>query len=118
MAKHLDLGKKGEDLAVHYLEERGFKILERNWRFRHKEVDIIAREGSFLVIVEVKTRSTSAFGFPDESINDAKVDLLADAAEQYLEEKDIDLELRFDIISITMKGDIPSIYHVREAFHP
>ena len=118
MAKHLDLGKKGEDLAVHYLEERGFKILERNWRFRHKEVDIIAREGSFLVIVEVKTRSTSAFGFPDESINDAKVDLLADAAEQYLEEKDIDLELRFDIISITMKGDTPSIYHVREAFHP
>lgn len=118
MAKHLELGKKGEDIAVKYLEERGFKILERNWRFHHKEVDIIAIENSFLVIVEVKTRSTADFGFPDEFVHDAKVDFLAEAAEQYVEVKDLDLEIRFDIVSITMKGDVPSIYHIREAFHP
>ena len=56
MAKHNELGKKGEEIAAQYLSEKGYEILERNWRNRHKEIDIIAKDGNELVIVEVKTR--------------------------------------------------------------
>jgi putative endonuclease len=118
MAKHLDLGSKGEQLAVEYLLRQGFEILAKNWRFGHKEVDIIAKEGVFLVIIEVKTRSSAVHGFPDEAVNDAKMDLLAEAGSAFLEQNNMDLEMRFDILSIILKEDMPSIYHIRDAFHP
>ena len=118
MAKHLDLGSRGEQFAVDYLLRQGFEVLAKNWRFGHKEVDIIAKEGAFLVIIEVKTRSSAVHGFPDEAVNDAKMELLAEAGAAFLEQNELDLEMRFDILSIILKEDTPSIYHIRDAFHP
>ena len=68
MAKHNDLGKMGEDLAVQYLTDKGYEILERNWRNKHKEIDIIAKDGETLVIVEVKTRQSDDHGEPDLAV--------------------------------------------------
>ena len=115
---HIALGKLGEQLAREYLQQRGYTILEQNWRFGRLEVDVIALFASFLVIIEVKTRSSSDFGYPDEAVGHRKIDFLAEAAAAYQEEKDLDLETRFDIISIVMRGDEPKIFHLIEAFHP
>ena len=68
MADHNDLGKLGEELAVNYLTGKGYEILERNWRNIHKEIDIIAKDGKFLVIVEVKTRKSDEYGAPDLAV--------------------------------------------------
>ena len=66
---NLELGKMGEDLAVELLIEKGYEILERNWRFRHNEVDIIARKDGLLVIAEVKTRSGDTYGEPYTAVD-------------------------------------------------
>ena len=119
MAEHNDLGFKGEEIARNFLEEKGYVILEQNWRYHHKEVDLVALHDDFLIIVEVKTRSSSQYGYPDEFIGIQKINFLADAACAYADKLDNDdLEIRFDIISVTIKNKIPSIYHQVAAFHP
>ena len=72
MAEHYELGKKGEQLAVNYLIGKGYKIVERNWRFQKAEIDIIARKAETLISVEVKTRSTKNFGNPQDFVNPKK----------------------------------------------
>ena len=76
-------GNKGEDMAADYLTAHGYTILHRNWRFRHWEVDIIANKGKILHFIEIKTRSSSAYGKPEESISKNKMDNLMNAAEEY-----------------------------------
>ena len=113
-----ELGKKGEELATGYLKEKGLTILERNWRSGRTEIDIIATDGTFLIICEVKTRSSTAFGEPEESISDFKMEALAEAGAVYQEKNNIDLEFRFDIISIVFRGDeLIGIQHLEDAFH-
>lgn len=118
MAKHYDLGLKGEEIATTYLAELGYKVIERNWRHRKDEIDIIALDGRFLVIVEVKTRSTEIFGEPEEAVTASKQKFLIRATEEYIFMKDIELETRYDIISIIIKGDREIIKHIKEAFYP
>ena len=118
MAEHNDLGRDGEDLAVDFLKNAGYKILERNWRFERKEVDIIARKENLVVIVEVKTRSTDYFGKPEESVTRAKQRFLIEAADVYLQELGFEAEARFDIISIVKKKGVFEINHIEEAFIP
>ena len=118
MATHNDFGKLGEELATQYLTEKGYEILERNWRNRHKEIDIIAKEGNELVIVEVKSRKSDDYGDPDLSVNRRKQQLLISAANAYIFKNKIDLNTRFDIISIVMKGENPVIDHIEDAFLP
>ena len=84
MAKHLDTGKKGEQLAVNYLTKQGFNVLETNWRYKKLEVDIIAKDGEILVFVEVKTRSTDFFGKPEEFVDKQKEKHLAKAGAAYI----------------------------------
>lgn len=115
---HIEFGSFGENLAREYLEQKGYKILEQNWRFGRLEVDLIAISDSFLIIIEVKSRSSSDFGSPDEAVGHRKIDFLAEAAAAYQEVKDLDLETRFDIISVVMKGNSAEIIHIEEAFHP
>jgi putative endonuclease len=112
----LSFGKKGEDLAVQYLEERGFVILERNWHFKHTEVDIIAKNHEFLVIVEVKTRTGNSFGEPYTAVDYHKQRSLIFAAERYIYSHHLDLEVRFDIVSIILGHQHPGITHIKEAF--
>jgi len=119
MAEHNILGKTGETLACEFLSTLNYAILETNWKYLKAEVDIIAREENFLVFVEVKTRTTGNFGLPYEFITPAKERKLAEAAEAYLEIKNLDYEIRFDVISIiTGKSGQPVIEHISDAFRP
>lgn len=118
MAEHNQLGKKGEDLAVAYLEAKEYKILERNWRFGKGEVDVICTHAAYVVIVEVKTRSTGFFGPPEEAVNKKKQRFLIRAADAYVNEKDLQLEVRYDIVSIILSAETHSIKHIEDAFYP
>ena len=116
MSKHYELGKKGEQLAVNYLLEKDYQILERNWRFQKAEVDIIAQKENTLAIVEVKTRSTNEFGNPQDFVNQKKIKLLTQAINEYVIQNDLDVEVRFDIIAITKNNSEFEIEHLKDAF--
>ena len=118
MAAHIDFGKQGEEIAVKYLMDKGYEILERNWRNRHKEIDIIAKDGKELVVVEVKTRKSNDYGDPDFAVNKQKQRLLISAANSYIYSNNLDLDTRFDIISIIIKDGNPVIDHIEDAFLP
>ncbi len=118
MSQHNELGIKGEVIALEFLEKKGYDILEINWRFGKAEIDIIARDRKALVIVEVKTRTTESFGMPEESVNLAKQKNLALAADEFLEQKNLDMDVRFDVISITLKKDDIKVFHIKDAFFP
>ncbi|MEW6468669.1 MAG: YraN family protein [Bacteroidota bacterium] len=118
MAEHNKTGSKGEKLARKYLEEKGYLVLETNWRSRKLEIDLIARCGDKLVVAEVKTRSTAFFGEPEEFVTRSKRQNLVKAAHAYLEENGLDLEVRFDIISVIISNGPPSVQHIEDAFYP
>jgi putative endonuclease len=118
MAKHNDFGKIGEDFAVQYLTDKGYEILERNWRYIHKEIDIIAKDGEELVIVEVKARQSDDYGEPDLAVTKRKQRMLIDAANAYIFKQQLDISTRFDIVSIIFKDGEPVIEHIEDAFLP
>lgn len=119
MAKHLETGKKGEDLAVKFLKNKGYEILATNWRFRRSEVDIIAKDGPILVFVEVKTRSYNYFGEPASFVSPRKKILLQDAASAYMHKINHTWEIRFDIIGILKPATKNmEINHYEDAFFP
>ncbi|SDB63505.1 putative endonuclease [Flavobacteriaceae bacterium MAR_2010_188] len=117
MAQHTDLGNKGEELAVDFLLKQGYSILERNYRFDKAEIDIIARKGEILAIIEVKTRSTSDFGNPQDFVKPKQIQRLVKAVNEYVEMKDLNLEIRFDIIAIVKQNQIFEIDHIENAFY-
>ncbi len=84
MANHNNTGKKGELLAAAYLTKNGFEILHSNWRHAHYEIDIIATLGNILHFIEVKTRRSTKFGLPEESVSSKKLQNLINAAEEFL----------------------------------
>jgi len=116
LAKHNELGKKGEQLAFDFLIKKGFEIKERNWRFKKAEVDIIAQKGDILIAVEVKTRSTQDFGDPQEFLKPKQKKLLVNAMDAYVISKDLDVEVRFDVIGIIKNENQTSIEHLEDAF--
>jgi putative endonuclease len=118
MAEHNELGKEGEERAAAYLADKGYEILEQNWLYNHKEIDLIAKKDDLLVIAEIKTRSTEEWEHPQEAITDRKIRYLVDATEAYIIDNDIDLEVRFDVISVIPDGVNWQIEHVEEAFYP
>jgi len=113
-----DIGNEGEDLAVSYLESKGYTILDRNYFFEHAEVDIVALFESKIIFVEVKTRSNTNFGNPEDYISDQKMSLVFKAAEAWLYERKMDgAPVRFDVISIVSDGKkAPKISHFEDAF--
>lgn len=117
MAQHNELGKKGEELAVEFLANNGFTILETNWTFQKAEVDIIARIEDTLAIIEVKTRSSLDFGLPQDAVNSKKIKLLTKAVDNYVVENNLDLNFRFDIIAIHKEGKSFVIEHLMDAFY-
>ncbi|HAH57223.1 MAG: YraN family protein [Lentimicrobiaceae bacterium] len=118
MAEHNELGKLGEEIALGHLREKGYLIKETNWRFGKDEIDIIAEKDKFLVIVEVKTRQSNAFGEPEVFVTTQKQRFLIRATQVYLERNKIDLETRFDVISIVISGSKRNIKHIEDAFYP
>ena len=118
MAEHNDKGLAGEELAAAFLTQNGYEVLEKNWRFGREEIDIIAKKGDTLVVIEVKTRSGSFFGEPEEFVNRQKQKNLIKAVNAYIEKNDLDLEVRFDIIGVILTGKNHRINHIEDAFHP
>ena len=117
MKSNKEIGQIGEDAAVVFLEQLGYNILERNWRFSRAEIDIIAKDHDILVFVEVKTRSYNYYGEPEDFINERKEHLLSDAASQYMNLIKYDWEIRFDIISILiLKNQEHQIKHFKDAW--
>jgi putative endonuclease len=112
------LGQEGEQLAVEYLTANGFVILDRNWRCGHKEIDIVAREGNELVVVEVKTRNAPVLELPEQAINRQKRKHLVLAANAYVKINRISLDVRFDVIYVVFSGNGVGIDHTRDAFFP
>ena len=116
MAKHNELGELGEDLAVEELEKNGYEIVERNWRYKKAEIDIIARRDEVLAIVEVKTRSSDYFGDPQDFVNTKKIKMLVEAVNEYVNSKDLEVEVRFDIMAIIINKNKLTIEHLEDAF--
>ena len=111
------IGQKGEQIAKEFLIEQGYYILVSNWRFQHKEIDIIAQKNDLLVIVEVKTRSSNYIK-PREAVNKKKQQNLIMATAAYIEQYQIDLNVRFDVIEIILTNKMYKIHHIKEAFYP
>ena len=112
------LGKEAEDKAVEFLIGLGYTIVERNWRYRKYEVDIIATYGGFLVFVEVKARSSAVFCEPEMFVDRKKQKFLIAAANAYLEAGRTDMEARFDIISVLKFNNNLTVKHLERAFFP
>ncbi len=114
-----ELGIKGEEIAAGYLKKEGYKILARNWFYDRKEVDIIAQQGNEIVIVEVKTREGDYFEEPWEAVSTRKIRNLVEVADAWLNHRQIDLETRFDVISIIFSDDVNyELTHFPGAFIP
>ncbi|MFC5411327.1 YraN family protein [Larkinella bovis] len=117
MAQHNETGKQGEDEAVRYLVQKGYEIRERNYRHQHAEIDLVAQKGKLLIFVEVKTRSNTRFGQPEEFVTYAKARLVMKAAEQYIFAKDWPYDVRFDIVAVTVSPESVTIRHIEDAFY-
>jgi len=118
MAEHIEKGRKSEEIAVEYLEDHGYEILSTNFRYKQKEIDIISKKDQFLVITEVKTKSFWSDERPDDIVKLSKQRYLIEATEAYMMKKDIDLEVRFDVIFIVYKHEEIIIEHIEDAFYP
>jgi putative endonuclease len=111
-------GEEGERKAVEYLRSLGYVILDTNWRHGHKELDVVARDRNVLVIVEVKTRGSIAFGEPEAFVNRQKQRNIISAAGSYLRANNLNLEIRFDIISVIKVQNDFKVKHIENAFYP
>ena len=117
MAQHNALGKKGEQLAVEFLMQKGYEIIERNYRFEKAEVDIIAKFEGVLAVIEVKTRSSEDFGDPQEFVKPKQIKNLVKAVDEYVTVNSLDVEVRFDIIAIVKEKKEFKIEHLEDAFY-
>ncbi len=118
MAKHIELGIKGEIIAVNYLKEKGFHILERNYRFKRGEVDIIAQKDNCLRVIEVKTRQSHYMAGPEITVTRKKQKAILDVANAYININNFDGETQFDIVSIILNEKMVEIELLEDAFYP
>jgi putative endonuclease len=118
MAEHNDKGREAEELSAEYLCSKGFRILHRNWRYFHKEIDIVAEKDSQLVIVEVKSRFGAGRVTADELLSNGKMRFIVDAAEAYINKYQMEKETRFDLVIVTFSGNGTELEHIENAFIP
>lgn len=113
------LGKEGETIAIDHLIEHGYKIIDRNYRSQQGEIDIIAKDGEFLVFVEVKAYSTGSFGFPLGAVGSSKKKSMIHAARTYLMKNNIkNVNCRFDVLAIYRSWQgLSSFDLIKGAFH-
>lgn len=117
MAQHNELGKIGEQLAVDFLESKGYEIIVRNYTFQKAEIDIIAKHNNMMICVEVKTRNSEFFGDPQEFVKPSKIKLLVKAMDAFILENDIALESQFDIIAVLKNNKTEQLTHYENAFY-
>lgn len=118
MSNNNEKGKAGEDFAINHLLKNDYVLLEKNWRYKHLEIDLIAKHKETLVIIEVKLRSSNVFGQPEDFVSIKKQKNTIKAAQAYIIENNINYETRFDIISIIQNSNEFSLEHIISAFYP
>lgn len=116
MNKSKELGQEGEQLAADYLKNKGWKICEMNYRHSRSEIDLIASKNDTLIFVEVKTRTNTTYGLPEQYVDDKKAENIMKGADHYIHEIDWKGNVRFDIISIIKKESI-KLKHIEDAFY-
>jgi putative endonuclease len=117
MTSKMQTGNEGEHAAAEYLKSKGYSVVERNYRYSRAEVDLIVTKGNWLVFVEVKTRTRSDFGFPEEFVDRVKEELILMAAENYIYEIDWQGNVRYDIVAVLGVGVRWEIMHFEDAFY-
>lgn len=118
MNSHLKTGQEGEEAARTFLQKKGYRILHSNWHFHHYELDIVAIDDDMLVVVEVKTRADDYLIAPDEAVDRKKMRRTISAADAYVRHFDLDMPVRFDIISLVKSSEGYRIDHYEDAFLP
>jgi putative endonuclease len=117
MSETLKRGRAGEDLAVDYLLKKGYRVLDRNYRYEHGEIDIVAEDGNVLVFVEVKARRSKQFGEPEDAVTFRKRERIRRTADGYIYTHNIeDQDCRFDVIAVDYEKKNPQIRHIENAF--
>lgn len=117
MAKHNELGKIGEEKAIAYLRQNGYTIKATNYRYLKAEIDIIAQIKNTLCIVEVKTRTSDDLQRIAETITPKKIKLLVAATDNYVQQKNLEVNVRFDIITVLVQGKKWTVEHLEDAFY-
>jgi putative endonuclease len=117
MTDKIKRGNEGEDLAADFLKQKGFAVLERNYRHKRSEIDLIVSRANWLVFVEVKLRTSTAFGYPEEFVDYHKKKMIFEGALHYMYEKNWQGNVRYDIVAITMVHGLPEIHHIEDAFY-
>lgn len=116
MAQHIDLGKRGEQLAEEYLVKYGYAVMHRNWRHSHYEIDIIAQKNNVVHFVEVKIRSSKTFGFPEENVTRKKFKFLTQAADEFLFLNQHYKHIQFDILSINVVNTEVEYFFIEDVY--
>lgn len=116
MSDKIETGNKGETLAAEFLKDKGFTILDRNYRFNHGEIDLIVQRDNWVLFIEVKTRASSAYGEPEDFVDRRKTNKIFEAAEEWIFSTDWKGHIRFDIISVKL-GDNVRIEHFEDAIN-
>lgn len=115
---HIELGQAGEDVAVNYLCTKGYEVIERNYKWKNSEVDIICKKGRCVIVVEVKTRNSTALGEPYISVTRSKQRQIIKVTNHYIIENNIEEDIQFDVVSIILNQHQTKIEHIENAFYP
>ena len=112
-----ETGKLGEDIAVHYLKQNGYVILDRNFECRQGEIDIIALDKKEIVFIEVKTRTSNKYGAPSEAVNKIKQKHMLQTIKYYLYIRNLSDEfIRIDVMEVYIKNNVYKVNHIKQAF--
>ncbi|MBN8576473.1 MAG: YraN family protein [Cyclobacteriaceae bacterium] len=117
MSDKIQKGKEAEDLAAAFLVKQGYEIVQRNYRYKRSEIDLIVRKAGWLIFVEVKMRSSVAFGYPEEFVDYQKAKNIVTGAEQYTYDNKYNGNVRYDVVAITIRNGTPDIRHFEDAFY-
>ena len=116
MPTSVEIGREGDRVARPFLEQKGYLILEQNWHWHHYELDLVARQGDELVIVEVKTRGVDFLVDPEEAVDQGKIRRTVAAADAYVRYMNSDLPVRFDLVFVTQTKEHTEVEHIEDAF--
>ncbi len=117
MGKHNEFGQEGEQIASDFLKQKGYQILKQNYRYDRAEIDILAQIDEILAVVEVKSRTSGFLEDISHTINRGKIQRLVKATDHFITQNNLDLEVRYDIITVIKKRNDFEIEHLENAFH-
>ena len=117
MSESNERGILGERMAVEHLISKGYHILTQNFRYLKGEVDILAQKGNCLAAIEVKTRSTLDFGAPEEFLKPAQIQRIIKAVDYFVTSRNLDVEVRFNIIAVVITSQRSELKHIKNAFY-